>query len=154
MKPVFDIEAEPKGKTYIDLLNFASSRCESFSLVWRDQFEFEPSAYEIKHALKPFLVSNIRTDEWPGTKLFAHDAIVRRYRVADESIELLHASGGLYSWLQPNLPEDLAFYTSGDVVWLATISHEHEAWFLDESLLPAEIYGYVPDIKIRKHTES
>ena len=152
MKPVFDIVAEPKGKTYIDLLNFAASRCESFSLVWRDQFKFELSAYEIKRTLKPFLVSNIRTDEWPGTKLIGHEAIVRRYRVADESIKLLHAAGGLYSWLQPDLPEDLAFYSSGDAVWLATISHEHEAWFLDESLLPAEIYAHVPDIRLREHT--
>ncbi len=57
-----------------------------------------------------------------------------------------------YSWLQPKLPEDLAFYPLGNTVWLATISHEHQAWFLDESLLPAEIYAYVPDIKIREHT--
>ena len=48
MKAVFDVVAEPKGKTYIDLLNFAASRCESFSLVWRAQFNFVPSAYEIK----------------------------------------------------------------------------------------------------------
>jgi hypothetical protein len=53
MKPKFDIVAEPKGQTYIDLLNFAAARCESFSLVWREQFKFEQSAYEIKHALKP-----------------------------------------------------------------------------------------------------
>ena len=151
MKPVFDIVAEPKGQTYIDLLNFAASRCESFCLVWRDQFTFEQSAYEIKHMLKPFLVSNVKTDEWPGTKLIGHEAIVRRYRIADESVKLLHAAGSLYSWLQPNLPEDLAFYASGDTVWLASISHEHEAWFLDESLRPAEIYAYVPDIKIKEH---
>src|SRR5215204_3792972 len=113
MKPIFDIVAEPEGKTYIDLLNFAASRCEPFSLVWRDQFMFGPSAYEIKHALKSFLISNVRTDGWPGTKLIGHEAIVRRYRVADESIKLLHAAGGLYSWLQPNLPEDLAFYSTG-----------------------------------------
>ena len=150
MKTGFDIVAEPKGKTYIDLLNFAVSRCESFSLVWRDQLEFAPSAYEIEHALKPFLVSNIRTDEWPGTKLIGHEAIVRRYRLTNESVELLHVAEGLYDWLQPNLPEDLVFYSSGDVVWLTTISHEHEAWFEDESLLPAEIYAYAPGIKIKE----
>ena len=151
MKPVFDIVAEPRGKTYLDLLNFAASRCESFSLVWRQQFEFEPSAYEIKHALKPFLISNIKTDEWPGTKLIGHEAMVRRYRVAAESVELLRVADSLYSWLRPKLPEDLAFYSSGDTVWLATISHEGEAWFLDESLVPTEIYAYVPGIKIRNH---
>lgn len=151
MKPKFDIVVEPKGKTYIDLLNFAASRCESFALVWRDHSRFEPSAYEIKHALKPFLVSNIKTDEWPGTKLIGHEAMVRRYRVEDQSLKVLHVAGSLYSWLQPGLPEDLSFYASGDAVWLASISHEKEAWFVDESLRPAEIYAYVPHIKIKEH---
>lgn len=151
MTPVFEIVAEPKGQTYIDLLNFAASRCVSFSLVWLDQFKFEQSAYDIKHALKPFLISNDRTDEWPGTKLIGHEAIVRRYRVTDESLKLLHVAGALYSWLQPNLPEDLAFYASDDTAWLASISHEGQAWFLDESVLSAEIYAYVPRIKIREH---
>src|SRR5688500_18588741 len=108
MKPIFDIVVEPRAKTYVDLLDFAAARCESFSLVWRDQLRFEHSAYEIKHDLKPFLLSNIRTDEWPGTKLIGHEAMVRRYRVSDESVKLLHTAPGLYSWLQPKLPEDLA----------------------------------------------
>ena len=151
MKPTFDIDAEPRGQTYIDLLNFAASRCASFSLVWRDQFQFEGSAYEIKQALKPYLVANDRTSEWPGTILIGHEAIVRRYRITEESISLLHKADGLYSWLQPKLPEDLAFYTAEDAVWMASTSHEGEAWFIDESLRPAEIYAYVPQIKIKAH---
>ena len=151
MKPIFDIVAEPAGPAYINLLNFAASRCESFSLVWRKQFKFEPSAYDIKHALKPFLISNVRTDEWPGTKLIGHEAIVRRYRVTDESVGLLYPAGRLYAWHEPHLPEDLAFYSSGGGAWLASISHDEIAWFLDEALLPAEIYAYVPDIKIKDH---
>jgi hypothetical protein len=152
MKPTFDIVAEPRGQTYIDLLSFAASRCASFSLVWGDPFSFENSAYEIKHALKPFLLSNDRMSEWPGTILIGGHAIVRRYRITDESISLLHTAGGLYSWLQPKLPEDLAFYTAENAVWLASTSHEGEAWFIDESLRPAEIYAYVPKIKIKAHT--
>jgi hypothetical protein len=38
------------------------------------------------------------------------------------------------------------------VAWLASISHEHEAWFLEETLRTAEIYAYVPNIKIKEHT--
>jgi hypothetical protein len=150
MRPVLEIVEDPKGQTYIQLLEFAASRCDSFSLVWRDQFQFEQSAYEIKKILKPCLLSNAKTDEWPGTKLIGHKAMVRRYRVTEESIKSLGASVSLYSWLQPKLPEDLAFYTSGETVWLASISHEHLAWFSDESLRAAEIYAYVPQIKIRE----
>jgi hypothetical protein len=82
--------------------------------------------------------------------LIGHEAIVRRYRVAAESIKLLHIAGSLYSWLQPKFPEDLAFYASDESVWLASISHEGEAWFLDASLEPAEVYAYVPRIRIRE----
>ena len=151
MKPKFDIVAEPKGQTYVDLLNFAAARCQSFSLVWRNQFKFGQSAYELKHVLRPYQLSNVRTGEWPGTKLIGHEAIVRRYRVSDESVKLLYGAGSLYSWLQPNLPEDLAFYSAGDAGWLASISHEGRAWFLDESLAAEEIYAHVPGLKVREH---
>ena len=151
MKPVFDIIAEPKAQTYIDLLHFAAFQCESFSLVWRDQFRVEKSADEIKEALQPFLISSVRTAEWPGTKLIGHQATVRHYRVSDESVKLLYRAGSLYSWLEPNLPEDLAFYGPGERVWLASISHEHVAWFLQASLKAAEIHAHVPTIKIREH---
>ena len=151
MKPKFDIVAEPSGQTYVDLLDFAATRCESFSLVWRARSKFEQSAYEIKRALRPFQVSGVRTDEWLGTKLIGHEAMVRRYRVSDESVKVLYVAGSLYSWLQPNLPEDLAFYSSGDVGWLASISHERRAWFLDERLLREEVYAHVAGIKIKEH---
>jgi len=153
MKPTLDIVAEPRGQTYIDLLNFAASRCQSFSLVWRDQFHFEQSAYDIKHDLKPFLISNDRTNEWPGTTLIGHEAIVRKYRVANESIKLLQISAGLYGWHQPRLPEDLAFYDFDNRTWLASISHEGQAWFLDQSLSSEEIYAYVPDLRIKQHRD-
>ena len=119
--------------------------------MWGDQFQFDQSAYEIKRALRPFQLSDAKTSEWPGTKLIGHEAIVRRYRVTDESVKLLYGAGSLYSWLRPTLPEDLAFYTAGDAGWLASISYEGRAWFLDESLEPGEIHAYVPGIKIREH---
>jgi len=154
MEPVIDIAAEPRGQTYIDLLNFAASRCESFSLAWREQFRFEPSAHQIANSLEPFLISNVKTDKWLGTNLIGHEAIVRQYRVSDKSIKILCSVSGLYSWLQPTFPEDLAFYSSGKVGWLASVSHEHDAWFLDESLSLDEIYSHVSGIEIRKHKRS
>lgn len=150
MKPMIDIVAEPVGQTYIDLLEFATSRCASFSLVWREQFRFEPSALQLADSLTPFLLSEVRTDEWLGTKLLGQQAIVRQYRVADDAIDVLCSVYGLYDWLQPGYPEDLAFYSSGNIGWLASISHEREAWFLDKSLSLDEIYSHVPGIEIKK----
>lgn len=153
MKPMINIVAEPIGQTYIDLLELAAARCASFSLVWREQFRFEQSALQLADLLKPFLLSEVRTDEWLGTKLFGHQAIVRQYRVTDDAIDILCSVDGLYAWLEPGYPEDLAFYSSGNIGWLASISHEREAWFLDESLSLDEIYGHVPGIEIKKYKE-
>jgi hypothetical protein len=150
MKPIIDIVLEPTGRTYTDLLTYAASRCESFSLVWRKQFHFETSARQIANSLRPFLISNLSTDEWPGTKLIGHEAIVRQYRVTDKSIKILGSVNGLYSWLQPKLPEDLAFYLSDRIGWLASVSHECDAWFLDTSLSLDEIREHVPGIEIKK----
>ncbi len=150
MKPIIDIVAEPTGRTYTDLLTYAASRCESFSLVWRKQFHFEPSARQIANSLRPFLISNLSTDEWPGTKLIGHEAMVRQYRVTDKSIKILCSVNGLYSWLEPKLPEDLAFYSSDWIGWLASVSHEGDAWFLDTSLSLDEIRKHVWGIEIKK----
>jgi len=122
--------------------------------VWRKQFQFEPSAHQIANSLKPFLISNVKTDEWLGTKLIGHEAIVRQYRVADKSINILCSVSSLYSWLQPQFPEDLAFNSSGNIGWLASVSHERDAWFLDESLSLDEVYSNVSGIEIRKHKRS
>jgi hypothetical protein len=150
MKPMIAIVTEPVGQTYIDLLEFAAARCASFSLVWQEEFRFEQSALQLADALKPFLLSEVMTDEWPGTQLLGHQAIVRQYRATDNAIDILCSVDGLYSWLEPSYPEDLAFYSSGNIEWLASISHEHEAWFLDESLSLDEVYSHVSGIEIKK----
>lgn len=39
---------------------------------------------------------------------------------------------GLYEWLYPNYPEDLYFFSKGKC-YFASISHEKECWFYDDS---------------------
>ncbi len=134
---------------YTTLLRFAAERCQQFSLVWRDQLRFNPSAQEIAAALEPFLVAQVHTDTWPGTCLIGHQAVVRYYQVNRKSIAALQKADGLYSWLAPGLPEALAFYSSEAVLWLASISHEADAWFAERSLSRAEIVPNVPGIVLR-----
>ena len=96
--------------------------------------------------LKPFLVTESHIDTWPGTQLLGHKAILRRYWLNSESMTLLQNANGLFSWLAPDLPEDLAFYSTENVLWLGTISHEADAWFADTSLSREEIVQNVPGI--------
>src|SRR5882672_12771973 len=80
MSSTINIVAEPTGTVYRDLLNLAGEVCGSFSLVWRDQLAFGRSAKAIEESLSPFILREVRTDEWPGTKLMGHLAAVRQDR--------------------------------------------------------------------------
>jgi hypothetical protein len=142
-----DIMEEPRGETYRALLRFAAARCQTFSLVWRDQLAFKPAALDIAAVLEPYLVAHFHTDTWPGTHLLGHKAAVRQYRLEPATLAVLEAAEGLYSWQAPDLPEDIAFYMPDSVsLWLGTISHEADAWFADPILSRDQILRHVPGI--------
>ena len=81
--------------------------CQSFSLVWRDQFSYRETPTAIEQSLQPFLIQEVHTDEWPGTRLLGHKTRVRFYKLTDESLAVLAQLPSLYAWLYPE-PEDLA----------------------------------------------
>lgn len=154
MTNTIDVRQEPKGKAYRQLIALASEMCASFSLVWRDESKFAPSADEIACFLRPFLIKENRTNEWPGTKVFDQLASVRHYRMSTGAVAVLERVEGLYSWLGPALPEDLAFYTSDETLWLGSIAHERDAWFKAEPTLEAILRTRLPYIElIRREAE-
>jgi hypothetical protein len=148
MSAMIDILEEPRGTQYDELLALATELCGSFSLVWRDQLEHGESAQEIQRSLTSYLVQEKRTDEWPGTQLLGHLATVRQYRVEVGSIQVLKRARGLYSWLAPDYPEDLAFYTPNGAVWLGSIAHEKDAWFAASPGLEAQVTRRIPGLKV------
>ncbi len=91
IQPEVRIIEEPRAEVYLALIQFAARNCNRFSLVWRNQLRFDSSALEIAGALVPDLEKSITTDEWPGTQLFGHRAVVRHYRVTRRSVDVLNA---------------------------------------------------------------
>jgi hypothetical protein len=148
MSTVIDIVAEPIGTVYKELLDLAAELCGSFSLVWRDQLKFSRSADGIKDALSPFLLRDERTDEWPGTKLMGHFAQVRHYRVDARAMRLLENAPGLYAWLAPDYPEDLVFYAADGTVWMGSIAHEKDAWFVGWPGVEANLRRRIPSLEL------
>ena len=141
---------EPAGEVYQRLLDYALRTGSEFSLVWRDQLEFEDSARAIARRLRPDLVSEARTDMWPGTQLLGHLATVRMYRLSADALAVLREAAGLYDWHAPSRPEDLAFYTSDGHPWLGSIAHERDA-FVDLSAIDVgELKAEVPGLKLRE----
>jgi hypothetical protein len=113
--------------SYEELMAKALKEFESFSLVWRDEFDFDERCKSIESALRPFFIEEQRTDEWPGTKIFGALATVRHYKVERESIEIIGQAGSFKTWMAPSYPEDLAFY-KGKKVAYSSIAHENDEW--------------------------
>jgi hypothetical protein len=109
---------------------------------------FDATAAAIEVDLRPFLVQEVETSEWPGTQLLGHSALIRTYRVSPKCTQVLAGAGGLYAWLSPQRPEDLAFYTADGHCWLGTVAHEKDAFVvLDSSALHA-LRKAVPGLRV------
>ena len=142
------ITDEPEGETYKALLKFAMARCHAFSLVWRYKMRPKPANDEILAALSPFLISERDTNKWPGTKLHGK-ATVRHYKFTHEVLPVLFRVDGLYSWLHPKCPEDLALYLPNGDNWLASVAHERLSWLTDTKLTIEELCQAVPNLQAR-----
>jgi hypothetical protein len=148
MNATLVLVTEPVGQVYEQILRLAAEVCASFSLVWRDQLEFDASAQAVGLELSPFLMREERTSEWPGTQLLGHEAIVRHYKVCQGSMGVLLRATGLYAWLSPELPEDLTFYLPNGVPWLTSIAHENDARFTDLPEIESKLREQVPRVEI------
>jgi hypothetical protein len=142
------VRSEPAGATYLALLAFAERHSRTFSLAWRKQLRFDDSARRLEKALQPFLEVQRESDNWPGTTLIGHTAIVRFYRLDPDSSKVLARAGRLYAWLAPERPEDLAFYTAAGRWWFASVAHERDAFVESEAVDVAELTAAVPGLQL------
>ena len=100
-----------------------------FGLVWRHDTDWSKRARGVREFLAPMRLDERRSDRWPGTQLFADQATVSRYHTSPSVLPLLLATDGPYSWLSPELPEDL-FFGSQSQLAFASVAHERDAWLL------------------------
>jgi hypothetical protein len=134
---VYRITRDVTGKAYKLVLEAALTEASTFSLVWRDQVQFAPSATAVRKALRGLQLRHVKRDRWPGTILGGHYASVVTYRAAPEALPTLLERGSLFAWRSPAYPEDLSFSSEPGAVCLATVSHESDAWILSPSLAAA-----------------
>ncbi len=149
MNPIVTINKDVSGADYTSLVATACERYSQFSLVWRDQLSFDPSARSIQHELRRFQITRSRTSHWPGTQLIGTRADVIRYSIGAARTGVLSRSGSLFGWRSPDFPEDLCFYSADGSCTIATVSHEQTAWFFERdwhSLLPASAAPQIEQI--------
>ncbi len=98
----------------------------------------------------PFLVEERFTDKWPGTQLLGNQAAVRACKLAPAVMDVLLSSERLYAWIAPDLPEDLALYTSSGDCWLGLIAHERDSFVGPKCVDLAELREAVPGLELER----
>ena len=151
--PTLDLLTEPRGADYRALLQFLAARATSFSLVWRSDGAYGPSADVVRGRLAADLVRTEGTSAWPGTQYLGGLATVRHYRNTAAAIAVLSEAGMLYAWRSPELPEDLAFYNAAGHVLFASIAHEGDSWFDLAEVSEAEVREALPGLRLRRNDD-
>lgn len=153
-RETYDLLEEPTGGAYRDLIRLAAAECTSFQVVHKRR-RMTPPVETVMSVLRPFLLERRESSNWPGSEAVGWTAELYRFALTAESGAVLaRTADGLYSWQQPNLPEDPSFLRQDGSVWLATITHEREAFF---ELSPEELSSVsatVPALRLkRRHLE-
>lgn len=130
-KFVYNLRREPNGAVYRRIIETSTKFCDTALLVVRDTLNLDSSGIEVLESLKPFVQQEGRETKWPGTELLqGESATVYRITLCRDSIEILKkAVSGLYSWQQPELPEDLCLLRPDGSPWLASTTHEGDSYF-------------------------
>lgn len=152
-KVTYDVLKDPRDEVYRGLLDHATTACSGGSLITRDPTALRDRARALLQELAPSITREETVTKWPGTELFlGYTARASWFRFdADVVRTLLKYSSHLYQWVEPDLPEDLCLYRNDDSVWLATIAHEHDAYFELSRLEHAALRRAVPALIIRPH---
>ena len=144
----YDLTGNLEGFTYQQLLNWALEECEAFSLVTRKGMQSNQEK-EINERLKPFLIEEVKVNEWPGTKVVGPaEHNLSFYKLDRNSIKILSEADSVYSWLAPERPEDLAFYKINKYLWFGSVAHENIAFFSNPSFNKGEVQKRLIDTAV------
>lgn len=115
---------------YKKLLDKMLLDADSFSLVVRDTIQLDKSGRNFLDKLHSFLIEEKLVSKWPGTELLNGEVRMFRYKLNNQSKDVLLEVNGLLAWLQPEFPEDLTFYKEGKPIFVS-ITHEKDYWYVE-----------------------
>ncbi len=131
------------------ILDWAINNASTFSLVWRDDFEFKKSAKKIERKLKEFLERTDLTNKWPGTEVLAPPSTkIHFYKITNQSSKILTEFGPIFKWLAPKYPEDLAFYNNKQKPILGSVAHEKILFIIGKKKAVKEVQRIIGDVEI------
>lgn len=154
MQSIYSIISEPRGEIYRRLIQSSVKFCDKFQVVIRPTINVSETCEGALQRLEPYLERRSTESQWPGTELLDGTAQLYRYRLTEDSAKLVsELAEGLYSWTQPDLPEDLCLVARSAGPWLITITHEKDGYFNLSTKDKDELLKMVPGLMLRKdHT--
>ena len=66
---------------------------------------------------------------------------------------LAEVADGLFSWIQPNLPEDLCLFRKEGEPWLVSIAHEKDAYMVLPPEESAALTESIPTVSLHQYQE-
>ncbi|WP_251125224.1 MULTISPECIES: stage III sporulation protein AH [unclassified Exiguobacterium] len=123
------ITQDVKGKHYEALIDVLFKHCTHFAFVEdrrRMEIEDERLVYMevLTEEIRWDLIERTIVSEWETTRLSGDTAYLYSFHMNYRTVQFLkERSQSLFSWIHPELPEDLMFY-AGDTCVLAVCSHE------------------------------
>jgi hypothetical protein len=155
MREMTTILTEPRGSAYVELIRAWLRYANVLVLATRHSLGTEASLLGVLKDLEPFAIGRNEESEWPGTKLVGHTATVYRIKFLPEVAEIMtQRAKGLFDWQQPWLPEDPCLLRPDGSAWLATISHENDAYMNLSRDERADLLSAAPHLALAPVTES
>lgn len=121
--------SEPRGDDYRQLLDTGLLWCDRGQLVVQSSIDLSRHGRKVLRSLGGHDTKTEERASWPGTILGGRTANVITFGLSAAKIAVLKESAqGLFDWIQPALPEDLALLCRDGTPWLTTIAHERDAF--------------------------
>ena len=123
---------EPRGESYRQLIDAAIVDTARAYVILQGESIKSSGVARARELLQPERISERLVREWPGTTLLGSTpapATLSEYRCSARlGASLKQLANGLYSWIYPDLPEDLGFVRADGSTWLGSISHEKDSF--------------------------
>jgi hypothetical protein len=133
---MFKLYQNPQNKEYQQLIELAFNFCDTFHLVIRrDMGKIrELKKFLSNPKIESSLIERKKDSEWASTTLDGKKAYIYYYNTKNPETKnfIIDSANSLFSWQQPDFPEDLSFFKDGKV-WMSTSSHEKECYIYPTS---------------------
>lgn len=123
MKYNVEFMSNVSGDEYKNLIDYIYERSDVFGMVVRTDMDQNKSVRDFLKKNEDLITAKKMSHEWAGTITFGDKHEVYFFKTNEESRKVLDTVDSIYSWRNPDLPEDLFFYREGKIYFYST-SHE------------------------------